>query len=75
MIQPEINVVYSIRLCSGEFRLWKYLGAGGGQRVWWNDLSTGAVFNEDSIMYAWDIVEAADMSVLPIGVSAGARID
>ncbi|MBU3656479.1 MAG: hypothetical protein FGM35_00410 [Rhodocyclaceae bacterium] len=53
----EINAVYSIQLCSGEVRLWKYLGEGKGGRVWWNDQDSGTIFNEESILYAWQILE------------------
>ena len=52
----EINRIYSIRLCSGEMRAWKYLGEGSGKRIWWCDSSTGIVFNEESILYAWEVV-------------------
>lgn len=51
-----INHTYSIRLCSGETRAWKYLGEGAGGRVWWCDISTGVVFNEASILYAWEML-------------------
>jgi hypothetical protein len=51
----ELNGIYTIQLCSGELRFWKYLGVGSGNRVWWYDIDTGANFNEESILYAWTI--------------------
>ncbi len=36
--------------------MWRYLGVGEGGRVWWCDSSTGIVFNEESILYAWEVV-------------------
>ena len=60
MIQPQPNSVYAIRLCSGECRYWKYLGLSGGDRHWWQDMSTDAVFNEDRIMYEWEIIAISD---------------
>ncbi len=51
-----VNHVYSIKLCSGEIRLWKHLGEGSGGRIWWCDSSTASVFHEDSILYAWEII-------------------
>ena len=61
---PQINVVYAIRLCSGELRLWKHLGIGEGQRIWWSDISTGSVFNEDTLLYAWVIEAVADQDFI-----------
>lgn len=29
---------------------------GNGGRVWWLDEDTGITFNEDSLLYAWNIV-------------------
>lgn len=52
----EINRIYVIRLCSGEITRWRYLGEGAGERVWWTDVTTGTIFNEGSILYAWQIV-------------------
>ena len=66
MIQPQPNVVYAIRLFSGEFRYWKYLGESGGDRRWWQDMSTDAVFNEDRIMYAWEIIAISDQESFKI---------
>ena len=51
-----VNNIYSIRICSGEQKVWRYLGVGEGGRVWWCDSSTGIVFNEESILYAWEVV-------------------
>lgn len=63
-----VNSIYSIRICSGEQKVWRYLGVGEGGRVWWCDSSTGIVFNEESILYAWEVVGV----VLPL--SAGMEV-
>lgn len=52
----EINQAYSIALCSGEIRQWRYLGVGPMEDVWWMDTATGQVFNESGIMYAWSLL-------------------
>lgn len=60
-----VNRIYSIKLCSGEVRTWKYLGEGSGGRVWWCDSATGSVFHEDSILYAWEIID--EFNQIPMG--------
>ena len=57
MIALDINTVYTIELCSGELRQWKYLGQDSRRLVWWMDLETGQEFNESSLMYAWSVKE------------------
>ncbi|BBU68876.1 hypothetical protein [Fluviibacter phosphoraccumulans] len=52
-----VNHTYSIELCSGEKRIWRYLGEGAGGKVWWSDCTTGTIFNEDSILYAWTVTD------------------
>ncbi len=56
-IELLVNHVYSIELCSGEKRRWKYLGEDDSGKVWWTDQDTGAVFNEESIMYVWTVFD------------------
>ncbi len=55
MIALDINAVYTIELCSGELRQWKYLGQDSRRLVWWMDLETRQEFNESSLMYAWSV--------------------
>ncbi|WP_153147304.1 hypothetical protein [Dechloromonas sp. H13] len=57
MIALDINAVYTIELCSGELRQWKYLGQDSRRLVWWMDLETRQEFNESSLMYAWSVKE------------------
>lgn len=53
----RVNDIYPVKLCSGEVRRWKYLGQGAGERIWWCDVTTGSIFNEESILYTWEILE------------------
>jgi hypothetical protein len=46
-------------LCSGECLEWLYLGPDSRSVSWWQDVSSGRIFNEDSMMYSWQILEAA----------------
>ena len=57
MIALDINAVYTVELCSGELRQWKYLGQDSRRLVWWMDLETRQEFNESSLMYAWSVKE------------------
>lgn len=57
MIALDINTVYTVELCSGELRQWKYLGQDSRRLVWWMDLETRQEFNESSLMYAWSVKE------------------
>ena len=57
MIAFDINTIYSVELCSGELRQWKYLGQDSRRLVWWMDLETRQEFNESSLMYAWSVKE------------------
>jgi hypothetical protein len=57
MVTLVINDVYTIELCSGEKRQWKFLGQDSRRLVWWQDLETKQEFNESSLMYAWSIKE------------------
>lgn len=52
----RLNHIYTIELCSGEKRLWKYLGLGDGESSWWQDMESEVIFNESSILYAWKIL-------------------
>lgn len=52
-----VRETYRVMLCSGECREWLYLGPDGRSVSWWQDVSSGQVFNEDSIMYSWQILE------------------
>ena len=56
MINPLPDATYLIELCSGEQRLWRYLGPDSRSAIWWKDLENGREFNEASLMYAWKIV-------------------
>lgn len=60
MPTPESGRTYLIELCSGERRRWRCLGADARSLTWWRDLESGQEFNEGSLMYAWQIVQAAD---------------
>lgn len=60
MLVPQLDADYLIELCSGEQRRWRYLGPDARGAVWWRDLETKTEFNEDSLMYAWAIVERVD---------------
>lgn len=51
----DINAVYSIELCSGETKEWKYLGPDSRRLVWWMDLETKQEFCESSLMFAWNV--------------------
>jgi hypothetical protein len=57
MIALDINAVYTVELCGGELRQWKYLGQDSRRLVWWMDLETRQEFNESSLMYAWSVKE------------------
>jgi hypothetical protein len=57
MITPEPDTTYLIELCSGEQRRWHYLEADARGAVWWRDLETKVEFSENSVMYAWAIVQ------------------
>lgn len=54
------GTIYRIELCSGEQVLWRHLGPDAGARIWWQDVETGRKFEENSLMYAWRIVEQAE---------------
>lgn len=56
MDRPETDVVYLVELCSGERRLWRFLGADARELGWWRDEESGLTFSEASLMYAWHIV-------------------
>ena len=60
MIALDINTVYTVELCSGELRQWKYLGLDSRRLVWWMDLETRQEFNESSLMYAWSVKEGVE---------------
>ena len=55
MIALDINTVYTVELCSGELRQWKYLGQDSRRLVWWMDQETRQEFNESTLMYAWSV--------------------
>ncbi|HQZ01550.1 MAG TPA: hypothetical protein PKW99_02765 [Thauera sp.] len=56
----ELDRVYSIRLCSGELRQWRFEGRDARDFAWWRDVETGASFSETGLMYAWEIVPEGD---------------
>jgi len=56
MITLEPQVIYLIKLCSGEQRRWQYLRTDGLTRTVWRDMDTGREFNETSVLYVWEIV-------------------
>lgn len=61
MLQPELNAVYVIELCSGERRRWCYLAqSGNGEGAWWRDEDSRAEFSEASLMYVWRILGKED---------------
>jgi hypothetical protein len=53
----ELYGRYRVLLCNGECPLWEYLGTDSRTVAWWQDASTGRVFSEDSVTYAWQLVE------------------
>ena len=55
--EPTVGDEYRIALCSGEVRRWRYLGLDPSGRGWWRDTETLYQFSEDSLMYAWQVVE------------------
>ncbi len=55
--EPTVGDEYRIALCSGEVRCWRYLGPDPSGRGWWRDAETLYEFSEDSLMYAWRVVE------------------
>ena len=54
-MEPRIGQRYTIRLCSGELRCWRFEGADARELGWWRDVHTGLSFSEASLMYAWQI--------------------
>ena len=54
-MEPRIGQRYTIRLCSGELRCWRFEGADARELGWWRDVDTGLSFSEASLMYAWQI--------------------
>lgn len=61
------QTLYAIALCSGETRLWQYLGPDAHQQVWWQDQETGTTFPESRLMYAWQVIGPANQA--PDGTS------
>jgi hypothetical protein len=55
-VNLELHGTYRVLLCSGECLLWEYLGTDSRTVAWWQDASSGRVFSEDSLMYAWQLV-------------------
>ncbi len=53
----ELHETYRIQYCSGECVLWEYLGTDQRTVPWWQEVSSGRVFNEDSVIYAWQLIE------------------
>ncbi|MBK8522946.1 MAG: hypothetical protein IPL58_01725 [Betaproteobacteria bacterium] len=60
MIQPELNAVYLVELCSGEQRRWRHCGVDGRGVGWWQDMETGVEFSEASLLYVWQILQRED---------------
>lgn len=56
MNTPVLNAIYDIELCSGEQRIWRYLGEDLRRTIWWEDMESGLEFSEGSLMYAWRII-------------------
>ena len=56
MNPPILNAIYDIELCSGEQRIWRYLGEDRHAAIWWEDIESGLEFSEGSLMYAWKII-------------------
>lgn len=56
-LEPTVGDEYQIALCSGEVRRWRYLGPDPGGRGWWRDTEALCQFSEDTLMYAWQVVE------------------
>ncbi len=59
-MSPTVHTVYRVMLCSGECCEWEYLGPDRHDVAWWEDKASGRVFNEGSLMYAWQILEPID---------------
>jgi len=57
---PVPLAIHEIELCSGERRHWQYLGAGAGGQGVWRDLEDGREFGEQTLMYAWRILDRVD---------------
>lgn len=51
--------IYEIELCSGERRLWHYVGDDARGVRWWRDCESGVEFSESSLMYAWSVIGEA----------------
>lgn len=68
-MEPRIGQRYTIRLCSGELRCWRFEGADARELGWWRDVDTGLSFSEASLMYAWQIEGEASAD----GATAGAH--
>ena len=62
-MEPRIGQRYTIRLCSGELRCWRFKGADARELGWWRDVDTGLSFSEASLMYAWQIEGEASADV------------
>lgn len=54
-MEPQIGHSYTIRLCSGELRRWRFEGVDTRGLGWWRDAESGLGFSEASLMYAWQI--------------------
>ena len=70
-MEPRIGQRYTIRLCSGELRCWRFEGADARELGWWQDVGTGLSFSEASLMYAWQIEAEAGADVSAEGAHRG----
>ncbi|WEN42006.1 hypothetical protein CKCBHOJB_01591 [Thauera sp. GDN1] len=70
-MQVRAGHSYTIRLCSGELRCWRFEGADARGLGWWRDAETGLSFSEASLMYAWQIEGEACTGAAPAGDGSG----
>ncbi len=49
--------IYTVRLCSGELRRWRFDGQDGRGFAWWHDVDTGMGFSEAGLLYAWELLQ------------------
>ncbi len=70
-MEPQIGRSYTIRLCSGELRRWRFEGVDARGLGWWRDQDSGLGFSEASLMYAWQIEAEAGAEASVEGAHRG----
>lgn len=62
----RIGETYLVRFCSGECCDWVFLGTDSRSVAWWQGVASGRIFNEGSVMYAWEVLGTADQQGGPL---------